>query len=109
MYAKIQYHTNPYEIKNYIHIHTIQILEETIQEMVPSHRVGALLLLTEKLRLALAVEANTWKLVYGRALNEKCARQMDNTLEFFGDMEKKLSRPVKDLDDIRSHMKVFKL
>ena len=73
-----------------------------------SHQVGPLLLVTEKLRLSLIAEANSWKNMYGRYLNERCAKKMDDTLDFFNDMEKRLSRPVKDLDDIRSHMSALR-
>ena len=86
------------------HLLCTQALEEAIQEMETSHQVGPLLLVMEKLRLALIAEANAWKQMYGRYLNERCAKQMDDTLDFFNEMEKRLSRPVKDLDDIRSHM-----
>ena len=54
--------------------------------------------------MALVTETKNWKQAYGKFLNEKCAREMDDILEFFDSMQKRLSRPVKDLDDIRSHM-----
>ena len=66
--------------------------------------VGPLLLVTERLKLALATEAKAWKLVYGQQLNEKCAREMDEILAFFDSMQKRLSRPIKDLDDVRGAM-----
>ena len=79
-------------------------MTETIQDLEPAHRIGPLLFLTEKLKLGLITEAKTWKHAYGRNLNDKCAREMDEILDFFDQMRKKLSRPVTDLDDIRSHM-----
>ena len=39
-----------------------------------------------------------------RHLNQKCGNEMDQLLEFFDSMDKRLSRPVKDLDDVRAHM-----
>ena len=65
-----------------------QNLGETIQDLEPSHRVGPLLLLTEKLKLGLITETKNWKVAYGRHLNEKCAREMDEILEFFDNMTK---------------------
>ena len=43
-------------------------------------------------------------MAFSKALNEKCARDMDEILDFIDNQMKKLSRPVKDLDDVRSHM-----
>ena len=39
-----------------------------------------------------------------RQLNKSSSRDMDRLIEFFDVQRKRLSRPVKDLDDIRSHM-----
>lgn len=72
--------------------------------MQPTFRVGSILFFSETLRLALITETRNWKQEYGRHLNEKCAREMDDILDFFDNMQKRLSRPVKDLDDIRGHM-----
>jgi dynein heavy chain len=81
-----------------------QVLDEQILELAASHQVGPLLLLTEALKNGLMSETKSWKLVYGRALNQTCAAEMDTLFEFFGSMQKRLSRPVKDLDDIRALM-----
>jgi len=66
--------------------------------------VGPLYCRTEHLKTALTSEARAWTLSYGRHLNDACSRDMDTLAEFFDDMQKRLSRPVKDLDDIRAHM-----
>ena len=79
-------------------------LEEKIVDLPVSHRAGPILFLTEKLKLGLVTETKAWKLAYGRHLNEKSAREMDEILELFENMQKRLSRPVKDLDDVRAHM-----
>ena len=60
--------------------------------------------MTDTLKLALNTEAKSWKMAYSKALNERCAHDMDEMLDFIEQQMKKLSRPVKDLDDIRSHM-----
>lgn len=72
--------------------------------MAQNQRVGPILFMTDMLKMALITETKNWKHSYGKYLNEKCAREMDEILEFFDNMTKRLSRPVKDLDDIRSHM-----
>lgn len=82
----------------------LQKLETEKEEMQPSYRVGATLLSTEPLKLALITEAKNWKMAYAKALNEKCAHEMDEILDFIENLTKRLSRPVKDLDDVRAHM-----
>ncbi|ELU05307.1 hypothetical protein CAPTEDRAFT_162628 [Capitella teleta] len=79
-------------------------LEETIGEMQATFRVGPIQFFSESLRLALITETRNWKQAYGRHLNEKCGREMDEILDFFDTMQKRLGRPIKDLDDIRGHM-----
>jgi len=68
------------------------------------HEVGPLYVRTDKLRTALIGEARAWMLAYGRHLNELCGRDMDALMQLFDDAQKRLSRPVRDLDDIRTHM-----
>ena len=81
-----------------------QKLEQDIEEMQQSYRVGSVMCVTDHLKLALITETKNWKMAYSKALNEKCASEMDDILEFIENLTKKLSRPVKDLDDVRSHM-----
>ena len=81
-----------------------QRLESSLEEIQPSFRVGSVLFMTDALKLALNTEAKNWKMAFSKALNEKCAHDMDEILDFTENQMKKLSRPVKDLDDIRSHM-----
>ena len=49
-------------------------------------------------------EANAWKVLYGRNMNTKYLTLMEQILEQVDDMFKRLSRPIKDLDDIRQAM-----
>ena len=72
--------------------------------MQAAHRVGPLLFTADPLKLALITEVKNWKVAYGKHLNSKCAKEMDEILDFFDNMEKRLSRPIKDLDDIRGAM-----
>lgn len=82
----------------------VQSLEDEIAEMTAGHRLGPFYFRAEHLKTALMGEARAWKLAYGRSLNESCGKEMDSVLLFFDEMQKPLSRPVKDLDDIRAHM-----
>ena len=59
--------------------------------------------MSEPLKLIIT-EAKNWKLAFCEALNEKCAHDMDEILEFINQQMKKLSCPVKDLDDVRCQM-----
>ncbi|XP_046353935.2 dynein axonemal heavy chain 5-like isoform X1 [Haliotis rufescens] len=81
-----------------------QRLELEIEEMQTSFRVGSVLFLTDILKLALVTETRNWKHAYAKALNEKCGREMDETLDFIDSLMKRLSRPIKDLDDVRGAM-----
>lgn len=79
-------------------------METDIEEIQPSYHVGPVLFLTAELKRALITESQTWKFAYGKALNEKCAKEMDELLEFMDTLLKKLMRPTADLDDVRAHM-----
>ncbi|XP_077977872.1 dynein axonemal heavy chain 5-like isoform X2 [Glandiceps talaboti] len=79
-------------------------LETAIEEMQPSYRVGSIIYLTERLQMALVTEARAWKLAYGKALNNKASKDMLEIIDFIENLHKRLSRPVKDLDDVRSSM-----
>jgi len=80
------------------------MMEAEINEMQASHRLGAMLFSTDSLRASLVCETKNWLQAYGSGLNDKCGREMDEILAFFDTVNKPLSRPVKDLDDIRTHM-----
>ena len=75
-------------------------MEQAIEEVQMSYHVGPVLFVTAMLKKALIAEAHTWKFAYGRALNEKCAKEMDELLEFMDNLLKKLLRPTADLDDV---------
>lgn len=79
-------------------------METAIDELQPSYHVGPVLFVTSMLKRALITEAQAWKTAYGKALNEKCAKEMDELLEYMDNLLKKLMRPTADLDDVRAHM-----
>ncbi|KAI8792083.1 dynein heavy chain 5, axonemal [Biomphalaria glabrata] len=96
--------TNPILSEIEAQIKYYQKLEMNIEEMVPSFRVGSVIFLTEQLKLALVTETRNWMMAYAKALNEKCSREMDSINDFVDNLMKRLSRPIKDLDDVRAAM-----
>ncbi|XP_063956179.1 dynein axonemal heavy chain 8-like [Lytechinus pictus] len=91
------------EILNY------QELESQIEEIDPTIQVGAILLYTEPIRISLTVEARAWKLLLGRSLNKEYCAKMDEINNFVSDYSKRLSRPIKDLDDVRNAMAALEM
>ena len=79
-------------------------MQTDIEEFPHTYQVGSIIYMTESLKRALLQEINNWKLAYGKAMNQKTATDMKNLLDFLEDIQKRLSRPCKDLDDIRLHM-----
>ncbi|XP_019735638.1 dynein heavy chain 5, axonemal [Hippocampus comes] len=70
--------------------------------------VGALALFTVDLKLSLTAETKTWMVDYGLYCNKKYRSEMDQIFSFVDEAGKKLNRQIKDLDDIRIAMAVFK-
>lgn len=63
--------------------------------------VGAIALVTEKLKLGLTSEIALWKTSYGLSCNQKYKKEINEILTFVEDIMKRLQREIKDLDDIR--------
>uniref|UniRef100_H3AFE6 Dynein axonemal heavy chain 5 n=1 Tax=Latimeria chalumnae TaxID=7897 RepID=H3AFE6_LATCH len=83
-------------------------LEMEINEL-PSHfTVGSVQFETESLTMALVQECRTWKRAFGSALNKKAAMDMDEIYSFIDNLNKRLSRPIVDLEDVRSAMEALK-
>jgi dynein heavy chain len=87
-----------------IQIRKYQNLENDINMLAPANQVGSLYLITEPLQNALIQETRNWKDAYGRSLNEVGSTKMQEMFDFIETLNKKLSRPIKDLDDIRTTM-----
>lgn len=60
------------------------------------------------LKASIIAESKSWKVFYGRQMNKKYSTLLDSTLEQIDDLSKRLSRPIKDLDDIRIAMQALK-
>jgi dynein heavy chain len=58
-------------------------------------------LFLEHLKFALNQEVREWIILYGHACNRKYQKEMNDVFIFIEDIEKRLSREIKDLEDIR--------
>ncbi|XP_004619390.1 dynein axonemal heavy chain 8 [Sorex araneus] len=81
--------------------------EQEIEELKPIIVVGALELHTEPMKLALSIEAKAWKMLLCRYLNEEYKKKMMDMIVFINEYLKKLSRPIRDLDDVRFAMEAL--
>ncbi|XP_012885023.1 PREDICTED: dynein heavy chain 8, axonemal [Dipodomys ordii] len=81
--------------------------EQEIDELKPIIIVGALELHTEPMKLALSIEAKAWKMLLCRYLNEEYKKKMLDMIAFINEYLKKLSRPIRDLDDVRFAMEAL--
>ena len=70
--------------------------------------LGPLALYTENIKTALEAEAKAWLLLFARHLSEKYNKMMNSLLKSMEDWSTQLSRPIKDLDDIRASMTCLK-
>ncbi len=56
----------------------------------------------------MVAESKDWKLLYGRSMNSTYSELMEKIMEQIEDLSKRLSRNVKDLDDVRQAMAALK-
>uniref|UniRef100_A0A8D0U4X3 AAA+ ATPase domain-containing protein n=1 Tax=Sus scrofa TaxID=9823 RepID=A0A8D0U4X3_PIG len=85
-----------------------QKLEQEINAEPEHICVGAIALYTADLKLTLTAETKAWMVVIGRHCNKKYKSEMENIFTLVEEFNKKLSRPIKDLDDIRIAMAALK-
>lgn len=62
---------------------------------------------TGPMKLALSIEAKAWKMLLCRYLNEEYKKKMQDMISFITEYLKKLSRPIRDLDDVRFAMEAL--
>lgn len=79
-------------------------MEADIDEFPLSFQVGSIVFFTENLKRGLKTEINNWKMSYAKALNDKSSQDMQMVFDKIEDIQKRLLRPCKDLDDVRTHM-----
>ncbi|KAL0129655.1 hypothetical protein PUN28_001727 [Cardiocondyla obscurior] len=76
-----------------------------IKNLPDWHILGPLQINTDKLKLALLVEASAWKKLLGISLSKKYKEKLQKLTDYIFDKNKVLSRPIKDLEDVRAAMK----
>lgn len=62
----------------------------------------------EDLKIAMKAEAKSWKVLFGRNMSAKYLSLMGKIMTMIDDFTKRLSRPIKDLDDVRQAMAALK-
>ena len=62
----------------------------------------------EHLKIGLTNETKAWRMTFGKNCNVKYKNEMDEIFTFMEDIQKRLTRPIKDLDDIRFAMAALK-
>ena len=83
-------------------------LEEVIMHEPDIIPAGCIALSSDQLKLALCTEAKSWRVCYGRTMRTKYQTVMEEVFKSIDDWTKRLSRPLNDLDDIRSVMATLK-
>ncbi|NWI95792.1 DYH8 protein, partial [Pitta sordida] len=83
------------------------MLEREVQSLEPVILLGPIELHTGPLRTALAVEANAWKMLLCHYLNEQYKKKLKDLISFLNKYIKKLSQPLRDLDDVRLAMEAL--
>ena len=63
---------------------------------------------SKNIKLALTVEAKAWKHALCRHMHKQYLTKMNDTFETIDDFAKKLSRQIRDLDDVRFAMEALK-
>ncbi|XP_066028864.1 dynein axonemal heavy chain 5 isoform X2 [Pocillopora verrucosa] len=81
-----------------------QRLETQIEELPGSYHIGPVEYLTDRIKEALVTETKAWKQAFGKALAEKASADMEEIFLFIDNLNKRLARGIKDLDDVRSSM-----
>lgn len=93
--------TNPGVNEFRIEMNDYTQLTDVIAMEPDSLTAGAVNLNAESLKLALCTEARAWVVHYGRAMNYRYQLVMGEVFKSIDDWTKRLTRPLKDLDDIR--------
>ena len=90
------------EMQQYTELEEVIVLES---DTIP---VGPIALSSDQLKLALCTEAKSWRVCFGRTMKTMYQTVMEEVFKSIDDWSKRLSRPLNDLDDIRSVMATLK-
>lgn len=76
-------------------------LEDEIEAIVPSHRVGPLDILTAEMKMGFLMEVKEWKTSVCRQMAEKYKVKALEIAKFIDESTKELNTPINDMNDIR--------
>ncbi|KAF7401630.1 hypothetical protein HZH68_007450 [Vespula germanica] len=76
-----------------------------IQNLPNIHTVGPIEIRMEKLKLALSIEASSWKKLLGSTLSFNYKNRLMKISDYINDKNKILLRPIRDLEDVRIAMR----
>ncbi|XP_063774922.1 dynein axonemal heavy chain 8 [Pseudophryne corroboree] len=82
-------------------------IEQEIQELQPTLLLGSIELNTAPVKLALAFEAKSWKIVLCRCIHKEYYAKLEDNSVFMTEYLKRLSHPIVDLDDVRFVMEAL--
>uniref|UniRef100_A0A8C0EXI2 Dynein axonemal heavy chain 8 n=1 Tax=Bubo bubo TaxID=30461 RepID=A0A8C0EXI2_BUBBB len=85
------------------------MFEEEMEDLNPIILLGPIELHTGPLKIALVIEAKAWKMLLCHYLNEEYKKKMADMMLFINEYLKKLSRPLRDLDDVRFAMEALSI
>ncbi|CAF4402891.1 unnamed protein product [Rotaria socialis] len=97
-------HVSEYEIK----IKYYENLASSINSQLEFISIGPFAIFTKHLKFALNQEVRDWIVVYGQSCNVKYQKELNDVLKFIENIENRLSRGIKDLEDIRLIMMAVK-
>ena len=89
-------------------IHEYKMLESQLSTEKNEYRIGVLLVSTVDFKLVIQNEIKQWINIFTRAIHERYRKDMLSTVTCLADLDKKLERQIKDLDDIRLLMETLK-
>ena len=103
-FAEEEPSVSDYEME--MHYYTQQ--EAEVQQEPDVITAGAIALNTEELKHTLSIEAQQWRVRYGRTMSQHYQGIMDEIFKSIEEWTSLISRPLKDLDDVRSVMATLK-
>jgi dynein heavy chain len=94
------------DFENELHKYKMAKSQLTTEE--PEYRYGSIMIDCHNLKETIDMEVKQWISVYGKAMQIKYKREMDFIVAQVFDFDRKLDRPINDLDDIRIIMETQK-
>ncbi|XP_012940947.1 dynein heavy chain 5, axonemal [Aplysia californica] len=89
-------------------VRSYEEMEIEINSLPEYYDAGPIALYTEHLKIGLTTETKAWRMTFGKFCNNKYKTEMEEIFNFIEDLNKRLTRPIKDLDDIRFAMAALK-